>query len=70
MPQEIRSRGSDERDPCTSLWTSYEWDHFSKENYATRILLDEYAKRLHQNSEAMSLVLDTWEPKTFTTNNT
>ena len=59
MSQERRSREGNKRNPHRSLWTSHEWDHLSKDDYMTRILLDEHGNGLLQNSEAMSPVSDT-----------
>ena len=61
MSQEGRSRRSDERDSCKSMWFSYEWYNFGKEDSPTRVLLAEHGKRLYPNSEVVSSVPNTWE---------
>ena len=50
MSQEGISRRSDERDSYMSMWITYEWFDFGKENSPTRVLLAEYRKGLYPNS--------------------
>ena len=49
------------RDPCRTLWFSYEWYNLSKENSPTRVLLDEHRKGLYTNSETVSSMPYTWK---------